>query len=136
MFLKENNNEIWFSDGQFHTWQRDWNYDGDVYTDTVMVIRKLSDMNIFNEIHRYDLVDFVEISEEEVVAFLYVTLNNYFTEHGEYYCDPTYAGKHYGDYWFVPGGHCIYGGDRQGAIEKEVGHVLERVRKENKVCQK
>lgn len=52
---------LWKSDGVFHTLTVDWNYDGDVYTDTVMRLWEIGG-NRYNDIHKYDL-DLYEIVE-------------------------------------------------------------------------
>ena len=49
--------DLWKSDGRFHTITCDWNHDGDVYTDTVMVLHELNG-NWLMEIHEYDLDHF------------------------------------------------------------------------------
>lgn len=116
--------KICFSDGKFHTETRDWNHDGDVYTDTVMVIHYLSGDDA--HIHRYDLEDYKEVSEEYVREKLTEELDKYFLKGDGYYCDPTYYGKHYGDYSFIKGGRCIYDGDRDAAIQKEIEYIVNK----------
>lgn len=57
MILIDKNGTKWKSDGKFFTLTCDWNYDGDVYTDTVMRIDEI-DGNMYNFIHKYDLEDY------------------------------------------------------------------------------
>ena len=54
MILIDKEGVKWRTDGIFHTMTVDWNYDGDVYTDTVMRLWEV-DGNRYNDIHEYDL---------------------------------------------------------------------------------
>ena len=57
MTLKQKSNgKIWKSNG-FTTATYDWNCDGDIYKDTVMVLFELNG-NGFMRIHEYDMDDF------------------------------------------------------------------------------
>lgn len=58
MTLKEKaTGKVWKSDGKFHTATKDWNYDGDVYTDTIMALHELNGNGLMI-IREYDLADF------------------------------------------------------------------------------
>lgn len=55
--VQKSNGKIWKSNGKFVTATIDWNHDGDVYTDTVMILYELNG-NGMMEIHKYDIDDF------------------------------------------------------------------------------
>lgn len=124
-YTEKETRKICYSDGEFHTYTRDWNCDGDVYTDTVMIIHFFN--NDYTVVHHSDINDYEEITEKYVYDFLKRELNDYFLSGGEYYCDPTYFGSHYGEYGFIKGGHCIYKPevDRQNAIETEIKYIMK-----------
>ena len=127
--IDKEDNRICYADGNFHTITRDWNYDGDVYSDTVMVVHYLG--GEYCHIHRYDMEYYEVVSTEYVVNRLRKELDEYFLKGDGYYCDPTYDGYHYGDYRFMKGGRCIYEDEshRKRAIEKEINYIIGRVLK-------
>ncbi len=123
--------KYWFSKSGFTTATRDWNYDGDVYTDTVMMLWEL-DGNAYNTIHEYNMNDYESVPENEVKDYLREVLNEYFIDCGDYWTDPTYTNPytHYGDKSFIKGGYCRYNNDRQLAIDKEIDYQFNQRFKE------
>lgn len=54
MILVDKEGTEWKTDGVFHTLTVDWNYDNDIYTDTVMRLYEVNG-NRYADIHKYDL---------------------------------------------------------------------------------
>lgn len=127
-YLDKESKKLCATSGKWYTWTGDWNHDGDVYTETVMVMSYLNGTSV--NVRKDDMCDYEFVPGHKVDALLKKRIDDYFLKGEHYYCDPTMKGElHYGDYSFMKGGRVIFGeeNDRQEAICKEVEFVLGRM---------